>query len=89
MSYLITFEDRAALDPEVVGYKYHSLARAARKGHPVPPAFAVTTRAHAQFLKHHRWPQGLLSEVLAAADELELENGISIRSSVSTSNPAA
>ena len=63
MSYLIRFEDDAALNPKLVGYKFYSLARAARRGHSVPPAFAIITEAHHHFLKQNRWPRGLLSEV--------------------------
>ena len=69
-TYLIGFHDDRALDPGVVGWKFNSLATAARKGFPVPPAVAIGTAAHRIFLATGAWPEGLRREVLDAVTKL-------------------
>jgi pyruvate,water dikinase len=81
MKYLIRFDDEGALDPQVVGQKFHALARASRRGFAVPHAVAVSTDAHRFFLANHCWPEGLLGAVIDAATVLDLSRGLSIRSS--------
>ncbi|MGD9137243.1 MAG: PEP/pyruvate-binding domain-containing protein, partial [Desulfobacterales bacterium] len=81
MTYLIRFEDEQAHDPRIVGQKFYALAKAARRGFAVPQAFAISTAAHRYFLAHHRWPDGLLADVLSEAVRLDLSKGVSIRSS--------
>ena len=77
MRYLIRFDDEAALDPALVGPKFVGLARAARAGFPVPPAVAVSTAAQSGDVV----PPGLAEELRAAAAEIGLESGVSVRSS--------
>ncbi|MGD9042908.1 MAG: PEP/pyruvate-binding domain-containing protein [Desulfobacterales bacterium] len=81
MKYLVSYEDDRALDPKVVGYKFYSLAKAARAGFAVPSAVAISTAAHQHYLNHGCWPQGLVDEVFKAATDLDLSRGLSIRSS--------
>ena len=45
MKYLIRFDDERALDPQIVGQKFHALAKASRRGFAVPRAVAVSTEA--------------------------------------------
>ncbi|MBW2515697.1 MAG: hypothetical protein JRE88_02835, partial [Deltaproteobacteria bacterium] len=81
MKYLVGFEDDRALDPKVVGQKFLNLAKAARAGFAVPRAVAVSTAAHQFYITHGAWPDGLLDEISKAADDLDLDRGLSIRSS--------
>jgi pyruvate,water dikinase len=53
-SYTRRLRDAAALEPEVAGAKAANLARAARAGFPVLPAFVVTTDVHRAFLDNDR-----------------------------------
>ncbi|MGD8991139.1 MAG: PEP/pyruvate-binding domain-containing protein [Desulfobacterales bacterium] len=81
MKYLINFEDKQALDPKAVGQKFFNLAKAARAGFTVPQAIAISTAAHQFYINHGAWPDGLLDEVSEAAKALDLDRGLSIRSS--------
>ncbi|MFZ0611070.1 MAG: PEP/pyruvate-binding domain-containing protein, partial [Desulfobacterales bacterium] len=81
MTFLIRFDDKRALEPDLVGRKFASLAKAVRLGFEVPPAAAISTEAHRYFLSRRRWPEGLAAEVIAAGDALGLSRGLSIRSS--------
>ncbi|MGD9351268.1 MAG: PEP/pyruvate-binding domain-containing protein, partial [Desulfobacterales bacterium] len=47
----------------------------------MPQAVAISTHAHQYFINHGAWPDGLLDEVSRAARQLDLERGLSIRSS--------
>jgi len=84
MKWLIALEDDEALDPRLVGRKFSSLARAARAGFDVPPAFAVSTEAHAHYLHRHCRPEGLAEQILEVAERLEIEQGVSVRSSATS-----
>ncbi len=81
MKYLIPFHDDRAVNPNLVGQKFASLARAQRSGFAVPPAAAISTEAHRHFSLHQSWPDDLHAEVQRFADELDLSRGVSIRSS--------
>jgi pyruvate,water dikinase len=81
MTYLVDFEDERALQPDIVGHKFVSLAMAQRSGFAVPAAVALSTEAHRYYRTNRRWPEGLLEEVLATARALDLSKGLSIRSS--------
>ncbi|MCK8602741.1 PEP/pyruvate-binding domain-containing protein [Desulfoferrobacter suflitae] len=78
---MIRLNDDAALDPNLVGHKFASLARAHRAGMRVPAAIAVSVEAHRLFLRHREWSHDMLQEVLHAAAELDLTRGLAIRSS--------
>ncbi|MGD9302266.1 MAG: PEP/pyruvate-binding domain-containing protein, partial [Desulfobacterales bacterium] len=81
MSFLIGFDDEQALNPQIVGQKFYSLARAYRAGFAVPRAVAISTAAHRYYLAHNSWPDGLVQDVLGAAYKLKIYRGLSIRSS--------
>ena len=81
VKYLVGFEDDRALDPNVVGQKFFNLAKATRAGFAVPRAVVVSTAAHRFYITHGTWPDGLLDEISEAADDLDLDRGLSIRSS--------
>jgi len=81
MGFIVGFEDLQAIDPQIVGRKFASLARAVREGFSVPEAVVITTKAHAHFLATGSWPDGLAEEVLDAALRLQIPQGLSIRSS--------
>jgi len=81
MRTIIGLRDPEALAPDIVGYKFFSLAQANRAGYPVPPAVVLTTHVHHHFLKHADWPPGVFERVLEAARKLNLQKGLSIRSS--------
>ena len=81
MDFLIGFDDEQALDAQIVGQKFCSLAKAFRAGFAVPQAVAISTRAHQYFLTNNSWPDGLADEVYSAASALEISRGLSIRSS--------
>jgi rifampicin phosphotransferase len=81
VNYLVHFKDDRALSPKVVGQKFFQLAKAARAGFAVPRAVAISTAAHQYYLTHGCWPNGLLDEVFNVASDLDLFNGLSIRSS--------
>jgi pyruvate,water dikinase len=81
MEWLIPFTDDRALDAGLVGRKFAALAQAERAGFKVPEAFAVGVEAHRHFREHSAWPDGLPDEVRQAADALDLERGVSVRSS--------
>jgi pyruvate,water dikinase len=81
VNYLVRFEDDLALSPRAVGQKFYNLAKAARAGFAVPPAVAISTAAHQFYITHGDWPDGLLDEVSQTAAALDLNKGLSIRSS--------
>ncbi|MBI5581602.1 MAG: hypothetical protein HY895_20805 [Deltaproteobacteria bacterium] len=81
MVFIVGFEDSQALDPQVAGRKFASLARAAREGFAVPEAVAIVTKAHGHFLATGTWPDGLREEVIDTARRLDIRQGVSIRSS--------
>jgi pyruvate,water dikinase len=81
MGFIVGLEDSQALDPQIVGRKFASLARAVREGFSVPAAVVITTQAHAHFLATGSWPDGLAEGVLDAALQLQIPLGLSIRSS--------
>jgi pyruvate,water dikinase len=81
MGYLIGFEDENALNANVVGQKFRSLAQAYRAGFAVPQAVAISTAAHQYYLENNRWPDGLAGDVSTAALALKISHGLSIRSS--------
>ena len=56
MVFIVGFEDLQALNPQIVGRKFASLARAAREGFAVPGAMAIATKAHGHFLATGGWP---------------------------------
>lgn len=88
MRFLIALEDDLALDPALVGHKFASLARAHRAGLPVPPAMAVSVEAHLRFIENGKWPSGMQDEVLQAAIQLEISDGLSVRSSATVEDLA-
>jgi phosphoenolpyruvate synthase/pyruvate phosphate dikinase len=77
MKYLVRFDDEDALDAQVVGQKFHALAKAAQRGFAVPQAVAVSASAHRFYLTNHCWPEELLAEVINAATALDLSRGLS------------
>ncbi|MGE5257555.1 MAG: PEP/pyruvate-binding domain-containing protein, partial [Hyphomicrobiales bacterium] len=81
MVFIVGFKDAQALDSQIVGSKFASLARAADEGFAVPEAVAITTRAHRHFLATGSWPDGLREEVIDTARRLSILHGVSIRSS--------
>jgi pyruvate,water dikinase len=81
VNYLVRFKDERAMSPKVVGQKFFQLAKAARAGFAVPRAVVISTAAHQYYLTHGRWPNGLLDDVFKVASDLDLSNGLSIRSS--------
>lgn len=81
MMHVIDFDDEQALNPQIVGQKFCSLARAYRAGFAVPQAVAISTAAHRYFLANNAWPHGLAEEVFNAAYDLQISQGLSIRSS--------
>ncbi|MGD2062087.1 MAG: PEP/pyruvate-binding domain-containing protein [Nitrospirota bacterium] len=81
MKPIIHFDDPEALDPDVVGHKFRSLARAHRAGFRVPTAVAVPAEAHRIFSERRTWPDGLWEEIRRSVGALDLSNGISVRSS--------
>jgi pyruvate,water dikinase len=81
MVFIVGFEDVQALDPQIVGRKFASLARAAAEGFAVPEAVAIVTKAHAHFHATGGWPVGLREEVIETARRLDVRQGVSIRSS--------
>ncbi len=81
MGYIVGIEDPQALDPQIVGWKFASLARAVQAGMQVPEAIVIGTPAHAYFRATGTWPDGLQVRVVEAARRLGLRRGISIRSS--------
>ena len=64
VKYIFGFRDAEALNIDLVGYKYASLARASREGLAVPQAMVVITEAHRFYRDHRTWPPGLIEEVL-------------------------
>ncbi len=81
MKYLIRFEDDLAVDPNVVGHKFSSLARATRSGFDVPSAVAIRVEASDSYRRNKDHPEGLQSEIRDAAKEIGLSKGVSVRSS--------
>ena len=81
MSYLVPFNDDRAVNPDIVGQKFASLARARLSGFSVPLAAAISTEAHRYYTVHRRWPDGLHAEMARFAEELDLTRGVSRRSS--------
>jgi pyruvate,water dikinase len=81
MVFIVEFEDSQALDPQIVGQKFASLARAAARGFAVPEAVAIATKAHRYYLATGSWPGGLREEVVEIARRLDIRQGVSIRSS--------
>jgi pyruvate,water dikinase len=81
VKYLINYEDKQALNPKAVGQKFFNLAKAVCAGFAVPQAVAISTAAHQFYINHGAWPDGLLDEVSEAANALDLDRGLSIRSS--------
>jgi phosphoenolpyruvate synthase/pyruvate phosphate dikinase len=81
LNYLIHFEDDVALDPNVVGHKFASLARATRSAFKVPLAVAITVDANDYYRQNKVWPENLLTEIRKATREMALSEGISVRSS--------
>jgi pyruvate,water dikinase len=81
VKYLVGFEDDRARNPRAVGQKFFNLAKAARAGFAVPQAVAISTEAHQFYIRQGGWPDGLLDEVAKAATDLDLTEGLSIRSS--------
>lgn len=81
MVFIVGFEDSQALDPQIVGRKFASLARAACEGFAVPEAVAIVTKAHGHFLATGSWPDGLREEVIETARRMDIRQGVSIRSS--------
>lgn len=79
--YLIHFQDDAALDPDQVGHKFASLAKAYLSGLPVPFAVAISVEVHRFHKANDRWPEGVLQSVCQAAAELQVAEGLSVRSS--------
>ena len=59
MVLIVGFQDSQALDPQIVGCKFASFARAAAEGFAVPEAVAIATKAHGHFLATGSWPEGL------------------------------
>ena len=89
MVFIVGFEDSQALDPQIVGRKFASLARAAREGFAVPEAVAIATKAHGHFLATGSWPEGLREEVIETARWLDIRQGVSIRSSATREDMAS
>ena len=81
MDYLIGLEDDPGLDPDVVGHKFASLARAARTGFVVPSAVAIRVEANEFYRRNKSWPEGLQEEIMDAVEEMLLSEGVSARSS--------
>jgi pyruvate,water dikinase len=81
MVFIVGFEDSLALDPQIVGRKFASLARATAEGFAVPEAVAIATQAHGHYLATGSWPDGLREAVIETARRLDIRQGVSIRSS--------
>ncbi|MGV8073324.1 MAG: PEP/pyruvate-binding domain-containing protein [Syntrophobacteraceae bacterium] len=81
MRYLVRFEDQAATDPNLVGRKFASLARASRGGFPVPAAVAIRTEAYSFYLERGELPSGLIEELASETMSLDIKTGLSVRSS--------
>lgn len=82
----------------LIGGKAHSIARLMALGLRVPPAFVVTTEAHAAFLETGEFPDGLVEELERAIAWLEESTGrdfggasapllVSVRSGAAISMP--
>ncbi len=84
MGYIVHLDDDFAVDPELAGHKFASLAQAHRAGFPVLKAFVVCVEAHLQYLRNGKWPPGLTEELRESIASLELDKGISVRSSGTT-----
>ncbi len=56
---------------QLIGGKAHSIARIMSLGLRVPPAFAITTQAHADYLERGGFPDGLIEELEASIGWLE------------------
>ena len=81
MTFIIHFQDSEALEPRMVGQKFFRLAKAFRSGFQIPPAVAVSTKAHRLYLNEKQWPEGLSEEISAEVLKIGIEQGISVRSS--------
>lgn len=87
-----------ALSKQLIGGKAHSIARIKALGLNVPPAFVVTTQAHAAFLESGSFPAALIDELRAGIAWLEARTGrlfgkgpnpllVSVRSGAAISMP--
>lgn len=75
-AYVHGIEDLDPRDGRLFGGKATGLARMARAGIPVPPAFAISTDAFRAFQAGgRRLPEGLAEQVDAAVARLEAETG--------------
>ncbi len=81
MKCIVRLTEKEAFDAAIVGQKFSSLAKARKAGFAVPDAAAIITKVHGYYMAHQSWPEGVLEEILNAAIELGLENGLSVRSS--------
>ena len=97
-NWTLALDGGAAPDRALIGGKAWSLARMRELGLPVPPAFVVTTRACAQYLKEGAEPAELAAELAAGIAWLEGEVGrtfgrgpqpllVSVRSGAAISMP--
>ena len=78
---VLRLEDDGSLDPQQVGPKLASLARAHRDGFSVPPARVVTAGAERRARGSGEIAPELEREILEAARELGLDRGLAVRSS--------
>lgn len=76
MAYIYSFDHEHSVAPreltELLGGKGANLAEMSSVLKlPVPPGFTITTEACRYYFEHHRWPDGLESELKSAVAELE------------------
>lgn len=87
-----------SLSKQLIGGKAHSIARIKALGLNVPPAFVITTQAHAAFLDNGSFPTELIDELRAGIDWLQAQTGrvfgggpnpllVSVRSGAAISMP--
>lgn len=97
-SWIVRLVDRALPDRNLIGGKAWSIARISSLGLPVPPAFVVTTEAHAAYAETGAFPEGLVEELASGIASLEQETGrrfgegprpllVSVRSGAAISMP--
>lgn len=81
MRYLFSFEDKEALEPEIVGNKFSSMAYLHRQGFLVPTSWCLSTKAHDYYRKHNQIPQQAIGEIDQALSGFDFQKGLAVRSS--------
>lgn len=96
--WVVALDGSTLPERELIGGKAWSIARMRTLDLPVPPAFVVTTRACAEYLRHGDLPEGLDAEIEAGMRWLEERTGrtfgrgdspllVSVRSGAAISMP--